>query len=574
MTRWFLTPFFAVAAVATASADPLRAIPKATPLVLHVESPRKLIEAVTTLDVYGTYQAIPQVRQLLEAAPARQAFQFLAHAEKTLGAKWPELLDKLGGNGVALGTFPGTDPAPTVLVMEGTDATATADGFAYALGMIEAELGRQAGSDMPVSLPRGEYSGATTIELGEAGVAVAGKTVLFATSKQLLRAAIDRLSAATDTDSVRVAKEFREAKARLGPKPLASLYFDLRPVKGTAAGKDFFEATRKDFLQTMVVGSTVDAVRRSDFVTAGLFATPAGLKLSVRMPAKRDGVPKEFGLHVPMSGDTPGTLPLLEPPGVLYSQSVHLDLAAMWRDRKKLFNDQVLTDIEKGVADVSKLLPNTSLDSLFAQSGPHHRFVAVERGHDQYAVKPGTPLPEMALVSSMRDGEFASGMATVLRGGGLLASLEYGLKLSEETVDGVTIVSYRFPEKGVYPGDDDGYRFNFVPCFATTGDFFLTATSPRLLKDLLIELKKPTTGAGPSAAVWRGKVYGRGAATALRGRPDPIITDAILSRGVGLKQATAEVEQLAGFLDTIGTAGFTMDHGANAFQFDVEWKRK
>ena len=74
--------------------------------------------------------------------------------------------------------------------------------------------------------------------------------------------------------------------------------------------------------------------------------------------------------------------------------------------------------------------------------------------------------------------------------------------------------------------------------------------------------------------MWRGQVYGTGAATAIRGRPDPVITDAVLSRGVGLKQAKADVEQLAAFLDALGTAGFAMNHGADAFQFDVEWKRK
>jgi len=574
MTRWLVPPLLAVALASAAVADPLRAIPKAAALVLHVEKPRKLVEAFANYDRAGKYPALPQVRALLQSEPARRAFQLLAHIEKALGAKWPDLLDNLGGNGIALGTFPGTDPAPTVVALEGTDAAAVAGGFELAIRLIEAELTRQSGSDTPVSLPRGSHAGATTVSLGEARLARAGTFVLLATSETLLHAAIDRLAAKGDPDSVTTVVEFQRAKKLLAPKPLATLWLNLLPVKETQASKDFFAATRKDFLQTMVVGSTVDAVRRSDFVAIGLYETATGMKLSVRMPAKRDGLPKDFGLHVPMGGDHPGTLPLLEPPGVLFSESVHLDLAAMWRDRATLFNDQVLKDIEKGAKDISKLLPNTSLDTIFAQSGPHHRFVAVERGHDQYAVKPGSPLPEMAIVSSMRDKEFATGMSTALRGGGFIASLQFGLKMTEEVVNGVKITSYRFPEKGPYAGDDDGYRFNFVPCFAATHDSFLIATSPRLLKDLLVELKKPTSSADTSAAVWRGKGYGRGAATAFRGRPDPIITDAILSRGVGLKEARAEVAQLAAFLDTVGDIGFTMDHAPDAFKFDVEWKRK
>ena len=155
-----------------------------------------------------------------------------------------------------------------------------------------------------------------------------------------------------------------------------------------------------------------------------------------------------------------------------------------------------------------------------------------------------------------------------------MASLQFKLKMSEETVNGVKIVSYRIPEKGDYPGDDDGYRFNFVPCFAATDTEFLVATSPRLLKDLLVELKKPTRTSDTSAAVWRGKVYGSGAATAIRNRPDPVITNAVLSRGIGLKQAKAEVGELAAFLESFGTVGFGMDHATDAFKLDLEWNRR
>ncbi len=574
MTRWLLAPLLAAALASAAAADPLRAIPNTATLAVSVENPRKLVEAVTSLDLYGKYEGLPQVKKLLQSPAARRAFQLLAHVEKSLGTKWPALLENIAGGGIALGAVPTADPAPVVLAMEGTNEKGVADGFALLLELIEAELTRQSGADTPVSLPRGTHAGATTASLGEVRIARAGKTILLASTEALLHAAIDRAAAKTDGDSVRTVKGFRDAQSLLAPKPLAALWFNLLPVKETKAGKDFFEATRKDFLQTMVIGSSVDAVRRSDFVAVGLHETGKGFKLSVRLPAKRDGLPKEFGLHVPTTGDTPGTLPLLEPPGVLYSQSLYLDLAAMWKDRKANFNEQILADIEKGVKDVSKLLPGTSIESLFALSGPHHRFVAVERGHDQYAVKPGTPLPELALVSTTRHPDFAAGAGTTLRAAGLVASLQFKLKMSEETVNGVKIVSYRFPEKGDYPGDDDNYRFNFVPCFAATETEFLVATSPRLLKDLLVELKKPARTYDNSAAVWRGKVYGSGAATAIRNRPDPVITNAVLSRGIGLKQAKAEVRELAAFLESFGTLGFSMDHGKDAFKFDVEWTRK
>ena len=49
MSRWLLAPLLAAVAASAASADPLRAIPKSATLVVHVENPRKLVEAVTSL---------------------------------------------------------------------------------------------------------------------------------------------------------------------------------------------------------------------------------------------------------------------------------------------------------------------------------------------------------------------------------------------------------------------------------------------------------------------------------------------------------------------------------------------
>lgn len=575
MTRRHLIPLLAVGLIPSlAAADPLRAIPATATLVVHVENPRKLIEAVTSLDLYGKYEALPQVRQVLQSPQAKQVFQLVAHVEKTLGAKWPDLLEKLGGGGIALGASPNAVPPTALVALEGTDEKTVAAGFELAVEMIEAELSRQSGGATPVKLPRGTRGGATMFSVGDFHIARLGKTILAANAEKLLHDAIDRLEAKGEAGSVVSAKGFQEAKSLIGPNTLASLWFNLVPVKETKAGKDFFEATRKDFLQTVVVGSTIDAVRRSDFVAAGLHETPKGFRLSVRLPATRDGVPKDFGLHVPMSADTPGTLPLLEPSGVLYSQSLHLDLAALWKDRKTLFNEQILKDIETGVKDVSKLLPGTSIETLFRMSGPHHRFVMTERGVNHYAVKPATQIPEMALVSTMRHPDFAVGMGTTVRAAGLLASLQFKLKMTEETVDGVKITAYRFPDKGDVPGDEGNLRFNFVPCFAATDHEFLIATNPRLLKDLLVELKKPTKTTDPSAAVWRGKFYGSGAATAITRRPDFVITDAVLSRGVGLTQAKAEVAELATFLEAFGTVSFAMDHGTDAFKFDLEWQRK
>ena len=180
----------------------------------------------------------------------------------------------------------------------------------------------------------------------------------------------------------------------------------------------------------------------------------------------------------------------------------------------------------------------------------------------------------MALVSSMRDPEFGRAADTALRIAGFVATLQYKLKMSEATVDGIRIVSYRFPEDGAFPADVENLRFDVEPSFAVVDGFLVVASSRTTIEALIPELKRPAKAADNSATVWRGRLYGTGAAALLRAQPETLIADAILQRGLGLTEAKSEIAQLAKALANLGTAGATLDHGADSFRFEIEWRIK
>lgn len=343
-------------------------------------------------------------------------------------------------------------------------------------------------------------------------------------------------------------------------------------MKESEAGKDFFEATRKDILQTLVAGSSIDAFRRSDFIAAGLHRTADGFRFTLRLPAKRKDLPTDLGpLHAPAAG-SPGSLPLLEPKGVIYSQSFYLDFGHLWKQRKAIFNEQNLKDVEQAEKDISKVLPGTTLGKLAEMSGPYHRIVAVHSDEKPYSGY-DAQVPPFAVVSTMREPQFGKSAASALRAAGLLASLQFQTKMTEETHDGVQIVSYRFPEKGKYPGDDDNIRFSFVPAFAVVGDYLVVSSRPGLIKDLIPSLRQPQTP-DPAAPVWRAKTYAKGLAESLKLVPDPLVTNAVLDQGVGLDEAKKQVDQLAAWVATLGTASLEIDHQKDAYQVQVVWKTK
>jgi hypothetical protein len=569
-----LTVAIACALAPAATPDPLQYVPKDATLVLKVEKPRAMVEAVNALDTYRDYESLPAVKAALDSPAAKQFFQLLKMAETKLGQKWPDLLDSLAGGGMAVGTTGAGTNAPFVLVAQGTDEKKAGEAFDLIVELLTAELARQSPPDAPIKPEVGEVKGARAMKIGDGFYALQHKaTLMVSNKKEGAEKALALAAGEKGAESVRAKAE--PAKKLLGGEPLAWVWVDLKKAKEDKGLSDFLETARTQPFILFVLGSTTDAVRRADFLTAGLFQTSAGFKLSVQLPAKRADLPPIMALHAPLKSESPGSLPLLEPPGVLVSHSMYLDVAAFWKQRKTALGEQELKDLEKAAKDISTFLPGTTLAELIETSGLHHRVVMVERGENQYKTVPDFPLPEMALVSSTRDAKFGKNMLTTIRAAAILIGLQLGgMTLKEEKHDGIDILTYRFADEKVLDGDPTNIRYNFVPSFAVVGESFVMASSPKLLKDLIPEVKKPIDPKGCSPAVWRAKGYCPGAEQWLKARPEASVTDSVLSQGVGLDEAKKQLEQLAAWVGKLGTVGVSIDHGESAFKFEIDWRLK
>src|SRR5262249_59933937 len=95
-----------------------------------------------------------------------------------------------------------------------------------------------------------------------------------------------------------------------------------------------------------------------------------GLLLTIRAPAGKDGMGADRELHLPPDNE-PGSRPLLEPKGVLYSSSYYMDLSRIWTDRARLFpkvQADGLTEFDK---TSGRFLAGIRLSSLLEAAGPY-----------------------------------------------------------------------------------------------------------------------------------------------------------------------------------------------------------
>jgi hypothetical protein len=568
--RW-LALLAAVAAVGKTRAadDPLRFVPRQADFVLRIDSPHTLVDAVLNTGPVHELGQFAVIKEALQTTNARRVARLIAYYEKELGAPWTELLDRLAGGGALLaGKFDRTNQAPVLFVVQGTDTELWKRAFEVLQRVIDQEQVRQDAKDRP---QRDAYRGLEVVHVGNAlHMARAGAALLLSNKPEAVHAALD-LFINGRHDSLAEQPGPADAAKLLPPNPLISLWVNLKPAQESPEGKEFFKRPKSDPAQLLFAGGLLDVIGHSSFLTMGTYRQPDGTWMATfRMPSGRDATPEGQGLHIAAAGQ-PGVLPPLAPADVLYSTSFYLDVGRFWTGRESLLTEGPRKGLDQAEKNLGRFLAGRKLGELLTQVGPYHRFVAAAQAKSGYAKYPTQIIPAFAYTVSMRDPGFGKAMDGLLRGVALLTGAQAGLKLTEETVDGVALVGYRFPEDGKLPGDVSKTRFNFSPCFASVGDQFFAASTIELGRELIRTLKQPATNKPGSDTAGMTTLSASGGMALLKAFQDQVLTQAALDRALTVDQVRDEVMKFVEWVGTLGEIDAVTEYRPHEFRFEVKW---
>jgi hypothetical protein len=548
---------------------PLHFLPAEVDLLVEVPNPRRAVQTLAGLDLLKALSEFPPVQELYNSTQSRRFRQLVAYFEKELGAKWPDLLDRVAGNGLALGVKLGPNPAPALLVVRGKDESAVEKFVALGLKVLEDELARQ---ESALKVEKGKYLGADTFRAGkDFHAARVGATLLLSNRESALHAGLDA-ALKEGKKSLADLPAVAESAKLLPRGPLARAWLRTAPIHKAPQAKALYKSPRDDTNLTVLLGEYLDVLGRSPYVAAGVYQEKDGFLTTVRMPRGREGMGADRALHLPPEGK-PATLPLLEPKGVLYSDSYYLDLAKIWEDRAKLFPKKQVEALERVDRQSAFFLAGARLNQLLTQAGARHRTVVVHQGdrrHSGYKAEPKQYVPAFAFVFELRQPEkFGKSMESVLRAVGLFLSTQVKLKLFEEKHAGCVITGYRFDEKTPLKADVNGVRFNFSPCFARVGDQFVLSSTAGLCRELVdLLLAEQKSAPKLSHANFRAKLYSTGGADALKSFEDQLITQVILDQAVPPGEAKAQVEKLIALVRKFGTLGIESRFDAREFRYE------
>jgi hypothetical protein len=558
-----------------ANKDPLRFLSEKTDIVLKVEKPRALIEAVINHDLAKDAQQLQIVRDFLDGADARKVFQLIAHFEKELGGTWPELIDKLAGGGAAAGIQFGTDKQPSLFVLQGTDEKTVTQFFDLSVALFEEELLRQGSNE---KMPKKTYAGVEVVQFSKELIAARiGDALLVANKGDAMKAALDQNAANLKDPKAKNISNSRtpaEIKKSLPGGPAAWFWVNLVPLKQLPQAKELFETPRANFIFTVAAAGVLDVARRSDYIAVGLYHDVGDFRLAIRMPAGREGVGPDVELHLPKDPKVGGSLPLLLPKNVLASHSFYFDFDTLYKKRNEIFPLELAKGIEDGEKQISRFLLGTTLPKFLSQMGPHFRLVAVQPEKVAiYKTEPAQRLPAFAGVISMRDPQFAKSMTALIRAGALALGQQISYKSWEEEMDGVPTFGFSFREGGKFPDDPTNLRFNYEPCFAVVQDQYIAASNRGICREMIGILKKEDRSKKMSQNM-QFKAYSSGLGDYIYTSAEQALAGTILGQGLKIGAAKEQTDALFAFLKKLGTVSVETDYTDNAFRLDLTWKTK
>lgn len=556
-------------AAAQEAKDPLRFVPGQAELVVKVDRPREVLEAVEKNDLFQQVQKLAGVREYYDSTNFQQLYQLIAYFEKELGKSRNEIIDDLGAGGLAIGARL-TEPKWAVLILQAKDEPRLRRFMDVALDIIEKELDRQESKDRIVRKKYERY------EIGQIGpklaFAIADGALVIASDEKALKMALDANLAKNDQKSILTVANFTAARKAAPKKALAWTWLHLEEIRKYQQFNDGLNAASLDPLQVLLFGGLTDLLKRSPYLSASLLRENDTLhKVSIQMPRGREGMPALS--HMILPADEKGTLPLLMPPRVVSTSSYFLDLGQYWDKRVDILGEKNAQGLEQGDKALAQVLGGIKLAKLFHAAGPHQRVVFAQQREAPYKIKPGAPFPAVAVVVSMRDPAFAKDMNAIFRSAALLGTFSVGLTLQEETYKDCEMITYTFNEKKKAEFDPSGIRFNFTPTYVTVGDQFVMSGTVELARDL-IDVLKAEQKEKPSKASMRTQMFAKGFADIARTNEGAALTQLILAQALPAKTAKEELTAILNFIDQLGSLRVEMNYGANDFRYDIIWQAK
>lgn len=447
------------------------------------------------------------------------------------------------------------------------------------------ELARQdaAGKGKPDPVREEAYRGVTgySVSEKEAHAIVDGQLVI-ANGADALRTWIDRvqepskvskpLSADADWQARKAAQDPEMAVWALARMDrLRVIYPNLNGKKDPDAGALF------------VFGPWIEALRKSDWLTASVTWTDARLAANLTINAPSGSIPAAMKGFRP-SGSGQGVRAPLKPPGTIASASLWRDMSAVWEARGEIFPPEA----QQGFAGLDTFAGQFFGGRDFGHDvlgalGQDWRLVLVKQDPATLQPRPDILLPGFAMVVDLNgeDPEFSQRLLAAYQSFVGLANLGAAqskappLMQGSEQFEGITISTARFlpPRKDAAASDEPVHiRHNLSPAVAQVGNRFILSSTVETAKALLTSLKAEGQGnAARSDQTLRIEAEGQAVSALIDQNRETLIDRIVVKEGKDRAVAGKEVDLLKALAKYLGQGALSATDTADGVSFTLNF---
>ena len=574
--------------------------------VIHVEAtrPAVLLDRVLGEGFQAYLKAIPAYSRYLKSPEFVQQAAHVKFIATMLDTSWDQGLRDLTGGGAILSVEAVGKAPAIVLVVTPKSPAFLAKTHAKLVEFARADA---SGKGRPDPIKTKDYRGITTYSVSpEEAHAIVKETLVVANGFEALTRTIDRAldapKAGVKVDAERAA---RQGKARSNADTVAWGVVRLDKLR---ALDNKFAVPDKDKVDpgaTFLFGPWIEALRKSDRLSASITWSDSKLSADIDLPMARDKYSETFARYLPPKGQ--GAPALLAPKGVIGNLTLWRDLSSIWEVRNDIFPPQTVQNLAQLDSFAGQFFGGRDFGSgVLASLGTNWRVVVAEQDFAKINPVPDLKLPAFALVIDLKpdDDEFAQRLRVAFQSFIGLANLGAAqtkappLESGSEIVDGVTILTTRYlapkvekaPETPGVPAKKAPIhqRHNFSPSAVQVGNTFVLSSSTGLARDLVPILKAsgkprfdvkssngvaqelvPTLKTRTETAVL--DVNGATLARLVDANRTRLVMQNMLEKGNDKAKAETEIDVLAAIVRYLGHATLTASDADDALRFKLDF---
>lgn len=544
-------------------ADSLKFLPSNTVAVVQIPSPTRFIQQWQSYFDHLQLNRFEEVSELLQSTTITRFKRYLNYLETEYQQPWQQLLDQLTTQGITLTLVPqeGSKQPHVMALTVAKDPAQLKKVIATILDLIKENVLQP---EQVFAIQQQKHRGATIHSIGnQFYLAVYEHYFLAGNGATLIKSTLDRI---IDNKGKSLLDHPRFILKEKPSSSEVTLWGWLDAAYYKEMAKAELEAIKlpaNDVIPHLLLGGLLDTWVRSDHFWLSLTDGPQGPCLEVTSPAGRShSQPGARILHM-HNPETEALLPLLNPPGTVYSNSFYFNFSEMWKQRNTLFKEGALKDIEEGEKTIKPFLAGNTVGKILSTLGARHRLVIAQQNQRVYETKPKIVYPAAALVLECADPEqFSRIIAVPLRTAGFLYSTQVSMKLNEENFMDNKIISYQFTENDKNKQYEQGVLFNTTPSFTRVGKYYILSSSRELCRNLVKELKNAKSIESPDKdhSDIRHRFSWTALGQVLAADQPRIATELTLRHGGHADSVDAQITNLLTLLNELGTVDLSISH--------------